>query len=156
MKLKVCFPLPRDELLKDVHRIQSHPEYDGDLFHQHVQAIDASIIDQIRWLVPYDMITIATSISFLPLPRPNGGMDSDWVFPEFDMLMTISELRPNHVDTRCPCTELIFHLNMSGSPAFDLLLEEFMAEPTRGNQQYQLDGEKCPRLARNLWIYLLP
>ena len=110
MKLKVCFPLPRDELLKDVHRIQSHPDYDGDLFHQHVQAIDAWIIDQIRWLVPYDRITIATSISFLPFPRPNGGMDSDWVLPESDMLMNISELQPSLVDTRCPCTELIFSL----------------------------------------------
>jgi len=83
-------------------------------------------------------------------------MDRDRMLTDPDKLMTISELRRSHVDTHYPRTELFLHSKMTGSPAFDLLLREFMAEPTRSNQQYQLDGEKCARLARSLWIYLLP
>jgi hypothetical protein len=147
-------PTPLDESLKDVRRIQSHPDYDGDLFHHHVQAIDAWIFHQIGRLTPHvhgPMIT--TTISFLPFPKLDWGMDR--VLTDY-MLMTIAELLPSHVDTHYPRTDVCFHLNMTGSPALDLLLEEFMAEPTRGNHQYQLDGEKCARLARKLWIYLLP
>jgi len=146
---------PPDELLKDIHHTQSHPDYDGDLFHQHVQAIDAWILDQTGWLVPHIPFTIKTSISFLPFPKLDRGTDRDRVLTDSDMLITIAELRPSHVDTHY-YTELFFHLNMSGSPTFDLLLREFMAEPTRPNKQFRLDGEKCARLARNLWIYLLP
>jgi len=83
-------------------------------------------------------------------------MDPDRVFTDSDMLITIAELRPSHVDTHYPFAEVFFHLNMSGSPAFDLLLREFMTEPTRRNEQYRFDGEKCARLARKLWIYVLP
>ena len=146
-------PFSSDELLKDGHHVQSHPDYDGDLFHQHIQAIDAWTLDQIEWLLPHAPIATPTSILFLPFPKLDGGMDLD---KDSKVLMTIAELRPSHVGTHYPYTELFFHMNVFSSPAFDLLLREFMEKPTRSNQQYQLDGEKCARLARNLWIYLLP
>jgi hypothetical protein len=154
---KGLFPSsPPDDLLKDLHRIQSHSNYDGDLFHQHIQAIDAWILDQIRWIVPSAPLTMPTSISFLPFPKLDGRVDRDRVLTGSDMLITIAELRPSEVDTHHARTQLFFHWNMSGSPAFDLLLREFMAEPTRCNERYRLDGEKCARLARNLWISVLP
>jgi len=54
------------------------------------------------------------------------------------------------------CTNVYFYLNMSDSPALDCLLRDFLTEPGRRSEQYRLDGDKCARLARQLWIYILP
>ena len=54
------------------------------------------------------------------------------------------------------CTNIYFYLNMSDSSALDCLLRDFLTEPGRRSEQYRLDEDKCARLARKLWIYILP
>lgn len=66
--------------------------------------------DQIERIEHNSPIAITTSISFLPFPKLDWGTRCDRALTDSDMSMTIAELRPSHVDTHGPYTELFFSL----------------------------------------------
>ncbi|KIM41355.1 hypothetical protein M413DRAFT_147230 [Hebeloma cylindrosporum] len=136
---------------------QIHPKRKSNLFHYHLRAINKwmrGLLDRLR---PHSLVTEVKSIHFLSLPNVNAGnvalgRSQD---PEVDVLLIIAELKPKEVHSRPACIELSFHMCTSRSTAFDVLLRKFTAAPSPG-EKYLLDGEKCARLARALWMYVLP
>jgi len=111
------------------------------------------LIDRLR---PHSLVTEVKSIAFLSLPKVKSGRIARGRPQEVDVLLTIAELKPGEVHSRPARTELSFHMyTLLRSTPFDILLRKFIAARSPG-AEYLLSGEKCARLARTLWMYILP
>jgi hypothetical protein len=110
------------------------------------------LIDRLR---PRSLVTEVKSITFLSLPEVESGRVARGRSQEVDVLLIIAELKPGEVHSRPARTELSFHMYTLRSTPFDILLRKFIAAHSPG-AGYLLNGEKCARLARTLWMYVLP
>jgi len=111
------------------------------------------LIDRLR---PHSPVTEVKSMTLLSLPKVDSGKIVRGRSQEIDVLLTIAELKAGEVHSRPARTELSFHMYTSlRSTPFDALLHKFIAARSSG-AEYPLTGEKCARLARTLWMYVLP